>query len=63
VDPDTTSTQLKRPRVIERSGPRQKVKASKLTIDPITLMEANLYDIGETVCDVAKEAIDELMSE
>ena len=59
----TTSTQLKRPRVTERLGPWKKVKASKLAIDPITLTKGDLYDIGDTVHEVTKEALQEAMSQ
>jgi hypothetical protein len=45
-DPQTTSTQLKRQHPREQMGPRKKVKASKLSIDPITLTEGDLHDIG-----------------
>ena len=62
IDPGTTSTQLKGPRITERLGPRKKVKVSKLTIDPITLTEGDLYDIDDTVREVTKEALQEAMS-
>ena len=42
---------------------RKKVKASKLAIDSIILTEVDLHDIGETVCDVTGEAIQEYMTE
>jgi len=54
---------LKRPCIIERSGPLKKVKASKLAIDLITLIEGDLYNIGDTVNEVTKEAFQEAMSE
>ena len=63
MDLATTSTQLKRPRVTERSSPRKMVKASKLAIDPIMLMEGDLYDISDMVHEVTKEAFQEVMSE
>lgn len=56
-DLGTMSTQLKRSCVTERSGPQEKVKASKLTFDPITLTEGNLYDIGDMVHEVTKEVL------
>jgi len=55
VDLGTTSTHLKRSSATKRSGPQKKVKASKLAIDPITLIEGDLYDIGDTVHEVTKE--------
>jgi hypothetical protein len=47
----------------EEQGPRKKVKASKLSIDPITLTEGDLHDIGETVRDVTNEALQDFMQE
>lgn len=52
MDLSTTSTQLKRLHVMEQSIPRKKAKASKLDIQPITLTEGDLYDIGDTVIEV-----------
>jgi len=49
-------------RVIERSGPRKNVKASKLAIDPITLTEGDLHDIDEMVRDVTSEALQDFMT-
>lgn len=63
ANPGTTSTQLKRSCIIERSGPWKKVKGSKLAIHPITLMEGDLYDTSEMVLDVTKEALQEVMME
>lgn len=63
VDTGTSSTQLKHPHVAERTAPRKKVKASKLDIDLITLTEGDLHDIGETVCDVTNEALQEFIQE
>lgn len=63
ANPRTTSTQLKQSCVIERSSPRKKVKALKLAIVPITLTKEYLYDIGEMVRDVTKEALQEVMTE
>jgi len=57
TDLGTTYTQLKWPCIAERSGPRKKVKTSKLDIDPITLTEGDLHDISETVHDVTNEAL------
>ena len=63
ADPGTTSTQLKRPRVTQRSRQWKKVKASKLAIDAITLTEGNLYDIDDMVREITKEALQEVMTE
>jgi len=49
--------------MIERSGPRKKVRASKLAIDLITLTEGDLHDICETVYDVTNEVLQEFMTE
>jgi len=40
-----------------------KVKASRLAIDLITLIEGDLHDIGETVCDVTVKALEEFIGE
>ena len=61
ADLGTTSKQLKRPHTIEQAGSRKKVKALKLAIDPITLTEGDLHDIGETVRDVTNEALQDFM--
>ena len=63
VDPGAASTQLKCPCIVEREGPRKKVKASKLAIDPITLTEGDLHDIGEMARDVTNEALQDFMQE
>ena len=63
MDPTTMSTQLKWPHIVERAGPRKKVKASKLAIDPLTLTKGDLHDIGETVRDVTSEGLQEFMKE
>lgn len=61
VDPRTALTQLKRQHPAERAGSWKKVKASKLSIDPIILTEGDLYEIGETVRDVTNEALQDFM--
>lgn len=63
VDLGASSTQLKWPPIVERSGPRKNVKASKLAIDLITLTKGDLYDISETVHDVTNEVLQEFMTE
>lgn len=62
MDPSTTSTQLKRSRIIERSGLRKRVKAYRLAIDSITVIEGDLYDIDDMAREVTKEAVHEAMS-
>lgn len=59
----TTSQWLKCLRVPEKQIPRKKVKASKESIDLITLTECDLFDIGETVRNVTKDALQEVMME
>lgn len=63
TDLSTTSTQLKQPRGIEVSGPRKNTKASKLDIEPITLTEGDLYNIGDIVHDFTREVLQEAMVE
>lgn len=63
ADPQTTSTQLKHQHLSERTGPHKKVKVSKMSIDPITLTEGYLHDIGETVPDVTINAIQNITEE
>lgn len=63
VDAGTNSTQLKWPHIAERMGPRKKVKASKPAIDPITLIQCDLHDIGEMVQDVTSEVLQYFMIE
>ena len=52
MDPQIMSTQLNHQHSTEWMEQRKKVKASNLSIDPITLTEGDLHDIGETVRDV-----------
>jgi len=47
--------------MVERVGLRKKVKASKLAIKLIILTKGDLNDIGETVCDVTNEALQDFM--
>ena len=44
-------------------GPWKKSKASKTSFDPITLTKGDLLDIGETVCDVTVEALQQFTKE
>jgi len=63
AEPSTNSTQLKWPRAAERTGPQKKTKASELDGEPITLPEGDLYDIGDTIHEVTREALQEAMTE
>ena len=63
TDPQTASTQMKRQCPSEWTGPGKKVKASKLSIDPITLIEGDLHNIGEMVHDVTSEALQNFTQE
>ena len=57
ADPQTKSTQLKHPCPQEKAASRKKNKASKTSLDPITLTEVDLHDIGETVRDVTTKGL------
>lgn len=57
MDPQETSTCIKHPRELEKRGSRKKSKATKTSLDPITLTEGDLHDIGDTVIDVTMEAL------
>lgn len=46
---------IKHPREQEKVGPRKKSKASKTSLDPITLIEGDLNGIGDTVRDFTTE--------
>lgn len=48
-DLESTPFHVKRHRGQENEGQRKKTKASKLSLDPITLKESDLYDIGDKV--------------
>jgi len=48
---------------VEQVGLRNKVKASKLSIDPITLTEGDLHDISKMLHDVTNEALQDLIQE
>ena len=63
VDPQTISIELKRQHPAEWAGSQKKVKASKLSIDPITLTEVDLHDIGKMVHDAANEALQDFIQE
>ena len=57
TDPSTTSTQLKWLCGTEQTGPQKETKAAKLYGETLTLIEDDLYDIGDTVCEVTREAL------
>ena len=57
VDPQATSTHIKRPMEQEKGGSRNKSKDTKVSLDPITLTEGDLHGIGDTVRDVTTEAL------
>lgn len=57
TDPQTASKQLKHYHLSERTGPCKKVKASKLSINLITLTEGDLHDIGKKVRYVTYKAL------
>lgn len=57
VDLQATSTHIKCPRAQEKGGSRKKSKASKSSLDPITLTKGDLHDIRDTVRDVTKKAL------
>lgn len=63
ANPQTMSTQLKCQRSRKQVWPQKKSKASKTSFNPITLTEEDLHDIGETVCNVTTEALQQLMEE
>ena len=42
---------------------QKNVKASKLSIDPITLTKGDLHDINEMMRDVTNEALQDFMQE
>lgn len=48
---------IKFPREQEKRGSRNKSKATKTSLDPITLTEGDLDDIGDTVQNVTAEAL------
>ena len=52
MDPQETSTCIKHSRELEKGRYKKKSKATKTSLDPITLTEDDLYDIGDTVRDV-----------
>jgi len=59
----TNSQKLKCLHVPEKPIPKMKMKASKTSIDPITLTEGDLFDNGETVHNVTKDVLEEVRME
>lgn len=57
MDPQATSARIKHPREQEKGGSRKKAKATKMSLDPITLTEGDLHDIGDMGQDVTLEAL------
>lgn len=57
ANPQETFARIKRPRELEKGGSRKKSKATKTSLDPITLTEGDLHDIGDIVGDVTAEAL------
>ena len=51
------SIRIKRPRELEKGGPKKKSKAPKTLLDPITLTEGDLHDIDDIVRDATMEAL------
>jgi len=60
ADLQTMTTQLNYQCLTEQAGPRKKRKASKLSINPITLTKGDLYDIDETMHNATFEVLEEL---
>lgn len=57
TDTEMTSNCIKNPREQEKLWSRKKSKASKASLNPITLTEGDLHEIGDTVRDVTVEAL------
>lgn len=57
VDPQEMSDYIKHLRELEKGGSIKKSKATKTSLDPITLTEGDLYDIGDTIMDVTAKAL------
>lgn len=53
------SARIKRLREQEKVGSRKKSKATKTSLDPITLIEGELYEINDTVWDFTMETLQE----
>lgn len=57
MDLETTPFHTKRTRDPEKLGPRNKSKTRKSYLDPITLIEEELNDIGDMVQDATMELL------
>jgi len=57
TDPQAMSTHIKHPREQEKGGSRKNSKATETSLDPITLIDGELHDIGDMVRDVSAEAL------
>lgn len=57
MDPQEPFARIKHPRELEKGRSERKSKATKTSLDPITSMEGNLYDIGDISNDVTAEAM------
>lgn len=63
MDPQEMFTLIKHLREMEKGVSRKKFKATKTSMDPITLMEGDLYDIGDIVSDVTMEALQQFQKQ
>lgn len=63
VDPQTMSNHIKCPMEQEKVGSRKKSNANKALLDPITLTEGDLHDIGDMVQDVTAKALQQFEKE
>jgi len=57
VDAQETSSHFKHPMEQEKGGSRKKSKATKTSLDPITLTEGEFHDIGDTMRGVITEVL------
>ena len=57
ANPQETSNHIKRLSDLEKGGSRKKSKATKTSLEPITLTDGDLYDINDTIRDVTAEAL------
>ena len=57
ADPQDSFACIKCLREMENGRSRKKSKVTKTALDPITLTEGDLHDIGDTVRDVTPEVL------
>lgn len=57
ADPQVTSARIKHAREQEKGGSRKKSKATRASLELITLTEGDLYDIGDRMWGVTMEAL------